>query len=164
MKKNIVLIGMPGCGKTTIGETLAEKLNYKFCDIDRYIVEMENTSIDEMFEHGEDYFRDIETKGVKRVSEMDSAVIATGGGVVTRQENIAYLKRNGIVIFIDRDIENIIQDIDTQSRPLLKDGQERLYKLLEERYKLYQDYSDIRVVNDGDIDSVVEKILKSYFI
>lgn len=159
MKSNIILIGMPGCGKTTIGEDLAKKLDYDFCDLDQHIVEKEKMTIDEMFEKGEDYFRDIESSGVKDICKWENTVIATGGGVVKRQENIDILKENGFIIFIDRPIENIISDVDTDTRPLLKEGKERLYKLLEERYKLYQDCCHIEIINDGELENLIEKLL-----
>ncbi len=160
MKSNIILVGMPGCGKTTIGKLVAERLGYEFCDLDEYIVVKEKMTIDEMFENGEDYFRDIESSGVRDVSKMKNTVISTGGGVVKRQENIDALKKDGDIIFIDRPLENIISDVDTDSRPLLKDGKDRLYKLFEERYKLYQDCCDIEIVNDCEIDALVEKLVE----
>lgn len=158
MKSNIILVGMPGCGKSTIGEKLAEKLNYDFCDLDDYIVEKEDMTIDQMFEHGEEYFRDIESSGVRDIVNWNKTVIATGGGVIKRLENIDVLKENGFIIFIDRPIEQIISDVDTDIRPLLKDGKERLYNLLEERYELYKNCCNIRVINDSDIDKLIEKI------
>ena len=160
MKSNVILIGMPGCGKTTIGEILAKELSYDFCDLDQYIVEKENMTIDEMFKNGEEYFRDIETKAVKDISKMKDTVIATGGGVVIRPENIEVLREHGFVIFIDRPIEDIISDVDTESRPLLKDGKEKLYKLLDERYKLYRNSCHIEALNDKDIDKLIEKIMR----
>lgn len=159
MKSNIILVGMPGCGKTTIGKMLAEKLDYDFCDLDEYIVKRENMSIDEMFEKGENYFRDIESSGVLDASKFTDTVISTGGGVVKRKENIDNLQQSGYIIFIDRPIENIIADVDTESRPLLKEGKERLYSLLEERYEKYQECCNIDVINDGDIDKLIEKIV-----
>lgn len=159
MTRNIILIGMPGCGKSTIGEVLAKKLSYDFCDLDEYIVEKEDMTIDQMFENGEEYFRDIETNAVKDISKMSNTVIATGGGVVTRPGNIKVLRESGLVIFIDRPIEDIISDVDTESRPLLKDGKERLYKLLDERYKLYKESCHIEVINDCNIDKLIEEIV-----
>lgn len=160
MKNNIILVGMPGCGKTTIGKMLAKKLDYEFCDLDEYIVKRENMSIDEMFEKGENYFRDIESSGVRDASKFTNTVISTGGGVVKRKENVEILKQSGTIIFIDRPIENIIADVDTESRPLLAQGKERLYSLLEERYEKYQKCCNIEVINDSDIDKLIEKIVR----
>ena len=160
MKTNIILVGMPGCGKTTIGQMIAEKLDYDFCDLDKYIVEKENMSIDEMFENGEDYFRDTESSGVRDIAQMKKTVISTGGGVIKRRENIKVLQENGFIVFIDRHIENIISDVDTDSRPLLKAGKDRLYKLLDERYDLYQECCNIDVINDCELDLLVEKIVR----
>lgn len=159
MKNNIILVGMPGCGKTTIGKLLAKELNYDFCDLDEYIVSKENMSIDEMFENGENYFRDIESRGVLDASKFMNTVISTGGGVVKREENIEILQQSGFIIFIDRPIENIIADVDTKTRPLLAEGKERLYSLLEERYEKYQKCCNIEVINDSDIDKLIEKLV-----
>lgn len=160
MKKNIVLIGMPGCGKTTIGKELASKLGYEFCDIDEYIVEKEKKTIDEMFEHGEEHFRDIESCGVEDVSKKERMIISTGGGVIKREKNIDCLKENGIIIFINRPIENIVSDVEVGTRPLLKDGKEKVYQLYEERYDLYKKYCDREVINDKNLEDVIEKIVE----
>ena len=159
MKNNIILVGMPGCGKTTIGKMLAKELNYDFCDLDEYIVNKENMSIDEMFKNGENYFRDIESRGVLDASKFKNTVISTGGGVIKREENIEVLQQSGTVIFIDRPIENIIADVDTKSRPLLSEGKEKLYSLLEERYEKYQKCCNIEVINDSDINKLIEKLV-----
>ncbi len=159
MKTNVILIGMPGCGKTSIGELLAKELSYEFCDLDEHIVEKESMTIDKMFEKGEIHFRDIETSAVKDISKMKDTVIATGGGVVTRPENIKILRENGFIIFIDRPVEDIISDVDIDSRPLLKDGKKELYKLFDERYKLYQDSCHIEVINDKGIEKLIENIM-----
>lgn len=160
MKKNIVLIGMPGCGKTTIGKQLSEKLNMKFYDIDEYIEDKTNKKISEIFAISEAHFRDIEEKCVKEVSEGSTKIISTGGGVVLRENNILNLKRNGIIIFINRPLENIISDVDTTTRPLLKDGVERIKKLYEDRIELYKGYCDFNIKNNKSLTSVVEEIIK----
>lgn len=89
-----------------------------------------------------------------------SAIISTGGGVIKNFSNIENFKKNGIVIFIDRPVENIAKDINVLSRPLLKDGVGKLYELLDERYELYKKYSDFRIENNGKIEDVIEKILE----
>ncbi|TCO73817.1 shikimate kinase [Marinisporobacter balticus] len=157
--KNIVLIGMPGCGKTTIGKLLAERLNMKFCDIDEYIEEKTEKRICEIFQDGEEAFRKIERKAVKEVSENLSMVISTGGGVVKSERNIEILKKKGMIIFINRSVEKIISDIDTKERPLLKDGKEKIYKLYQERYVLYKKYGDYEIINDTTLEGVVDRIM-----
>lgn len=162
MGKNIVLIGMPGSGKTTIGKTLHRKLGLKFVDVDEYIEEESGKSIPELFSVSESHFRDVESDAIRKLSMDSVTVIATGGGVVKNYLNIKELKKNGVVIFIDRPIEDIAGDVEISKRPLLKEGVERLYELYDERYELYKKYSDFHVVNDSKIDDVVEKIIEKY--
>jgi 3-dehydroquinate dehydratase-1 len=160
--RNIALIGMPGSGKTTIGRLAAEKLGLKFVDADEYILASESRTIPEIFTEGEAAFRAIEKKAIHDISRDKNVVIATGGGVIKNYSNIETLKENGIVIFLDRPIENIISDINTSTRPLLKGGVESLYKLLEERYELYKNYCDFHIVNNSTIEKVIEHINKIY--
>lgn len=160
MSKNIVLIGMPGCGKSTIGYILSKQLNMGFIDMDKYIELNEKKSIKEMFMIGEDYFRDIETKYSAIISKFNSYIIATGGGIVKRHENIKYLKENSIIVFINRPIENIINDIDADIRPLLSNGKEKLYQLFNERIDLYKKYSDIEIYNNDEITEIINMIEK----
>ncbi|MEJ8554478.1 shikimate kinase [Tepidibacter sp. Z1-5] len=160
INKNIVLIGMPGCGKTTIGDILAQKLSMEFIDIDKYIEEREEKSITDIFNYGEDYFRKIESKAVEEVSSKSSMVISTGGGVVKLYSNIERLNKNGIIIFVNRPIEDIISDVDISSRPLLKDGKDKIYNLFKQRYYLYKKYCDYEIINDAELNEVVGRIIK----
>lgn len=162
MNKNIVLIGMPGCGKTTIGKELSSILNLEFCDVDKYIVATQGKQISEIFENGEDYFREIETKALEEVSQTFPKIISTGGGAVKRVKNIKILRENGIIIFINRPIEDIALDVDIKSRPLLKEGTEKLYKLYEERYPLYEAYCDYKVENIT-MEECIKKIMEVIF-
>lgn len=155
--KNIILIGMPASGKSTIGKLLSKKIDYKYFDTDIYLEEKENKKIkDIFFEKGEEYFRDLETKYLKELSGIKKAVICTGGGVVKKEENMNMIKRNGIVIFLDRKIEDIIKE-DHINRPLLKDVK-NVYKLYNERIDFYKKYADIIIENDDMLEKVVEKI------
>lgn len=158
LTKNIVLIGMPCCGKTTIGKKLSEILKSDFCDVDEYIVNSTGKSINEIFENGEEFFRDIESKSIKEVSSCMPKVISTGGGAIKRKENIDSLKEKGTIFFINRPIEDICSDVDVKSRPLLKDGVDKIYKLYEERYDLYKNYCDHEIINT-DIDKCINQIL-----
>lgn len=159
-KKNIVLIGMPGCGKSTIGKKLSLKLGLDFCDLDVCIEKDQNKTIKEIFKSGESYFRDVEQRIVKDVSKKEGLVIATGGGVVLRKCNIIELKKNGVIVFINREVKDIICDINIKNRPLLKDGKDKLYELYKKRYKLYTEYCDFKVDNCGSLEDAVDKIIK----
>ncbi|MGL5379622.1 shikimate kinase [Clostridium sp.] len=157
-KEIVLLIGMPGCGKTIMGKLLAKELNYNFYDMDKYIEEISGKSIDELFKQGEDNFRDWETKACTELSKKKKAVISSGGGVVKKEKNIDLFRENSIIVFIDRPLENIISDINTNTRPLLADGKERLYNLYNERYDLYNKYNDVRILNVGFLKDVIISI------
>lgn len=158
---DLILIGMPGCGKTTIGRFVAMRLGYELCDVDEEIVRYENKSINEIFEQdGEEYFRQVETE-VFRSLVGGNSIIATGGGIVTRDENY-YIAKRGYIVFIDRSLDDIIADVDTDARPLLKEGAERLRNLYEQRYEKYSAWADVRVENNGTIEEVVDKIVDCF--
>ena len=156
--KNIVLIGMPACGKSKIGYWLSQKTNYPFFDADKYLEEKENRIISDIFANeGEEYFRDLETKYLKELSERQGIIISTGGGAVKKKKNIDILKQNGIIIFLDRTIEDISRE-NHENRPLLQNI-ENLWKLYDERINLYRKYADIIIKNDDDMDVVTERII-----
>ncbi len=158
--KNIVLVGLPGCGKSTLGKLLAKNLDFEFIDCDEVIEKTENKAISKIFEEsGESTFRDIETNTLKNLLTVQNAVIATGGGCVERRENFEILKSLGIVVFVNRQVEKIISDIDTAKRPLLTEGKTRLYALNERRLPLYQEVCDIDVLVDLTPEAAAEKIL-----
>lgn len=158
MKDKVVIIGMPGSGKTTIGKILGRELDLKFYDMDEYIQERTSKSILELFENGEDYFRNIETDMCRELSKEKNVLISTGGGVVKKKENIDVLKKDALIIFLDRPVEKILEDVDVSKRPLLKDGKERVINLYNERYELYKKYADEIVVNDSDMIEVIERL------
>lgn len=161
MSKNIVLIGMPGSGKTTVGSLIAKKLLMEFIDMDISLVKRKKMTVAEMFAISEEFFRNAETEYAMELCNKNSLVISTGGGIVKRKENIGYLKQNSIIIFINRSVENIISDIDINSRPLLKENIDNIYKLYNERIELYKKYCDIEILNEGTIDETTEKIIST---
>jgi shikimate kinase len=161
MKNKVVLIGMPGCGKSTIGRLVSKELNFSFVDMDKYIEDMTSKTIPQLFEQGEEYFRDFETLACKELSEKSNILISSGGGVVKRKENIEILKKEAYIIFIDRPLGELVNDIDITKRPLLKEGKEKLIKLYEERYEIYKLSADEIVKNDKSINATIN-IIKEF--
>ncbi|MBO5091408.1 MAG: shikimate dehydrogenase [Clostridia bacterium] len=156
-KSNIVLIGMPASGKSTVGKRLAELTGKCFIDTDLEIVKTEGTEIPEIFAtKGEAYFRNLEAKIVEEVSKLNGYVIATGGGAILREENRDNLKQNGKVYFLDRDLELLAP---TSDRPLSSD-RASIEKRYNERYDIYCQACDVRVDGNGTVDEVSELIYK----
>lgn len=157
---NIVLIGMPSAGKTTIGKMLEEKLGKEFFDLDDMIIAKAGKSIPEIFqESGEAGFRAIETKVAIEASKMNNKIIATGGGVVKHKVNMDFLRLNGITIFIDRDIDKLISS--DPNRPL-SSSKQALQQMYKERYPLYQKYAAYIAVNNANIEETVDDIVNAY--
>lgn len=154
---NIVLIGMPSCGKSLIANLLINRLNMKVIDTDSEIEKRIKMEIKDYFaKYGEDSFRDIESEVINDIYKTSGNIISTGGGVIKRKENIDKLKQNGIIIFINRDISNLKA---TDSRPL-SNNIDKLKKLYEERLPLYKKYSDIEIDNNKNINEVIDEIYR----
>lgn len=160
LKKSIILIGMPGSGKTTIGKQVAKQLNCSFYDMDEMIVKTTGKSIDMLFSMGEEVFRDAESDVCKKLADIPPCVIACGGGVVMRRHNIDLLKNFGSIFFIDRPIEMIEKDIDISFRPLLQEGKDKVHLLYEKRYPLYQNAADYIIFNNSAAQKAAEEIIK----
>ena len=157
-KSNIVLIGMPSSGKTTVGKLLASKTGKAFVDTDEEIVK-EYGDIPTLFkEKGEAYFRDVEAKTVEEVSKLNGMIIATGGGAILRHSNVQALKQNGTLYFIDRDPELLLP---TSDRPLASD-REAVMKRYNERYEIYCKSADCQINGNGTPSEVADLILKEY--
>ena len=157
-KRSIVLVGMPGCGKTTLGRMLAERLGMDFVDSDEAIVRREGRPIPEIFaSQGESVFRDMEADAIREeIAPRGGCVVATGGGAILRPENVFRLKQNGILIFLDRPLGQIAA---TGDRPLSRD-REMLQARYRERYPKYCACADRILPIDSDAEENVEKILK----
>ena len=152
--KNIVLIGMPGCGKTTIGTLLAEKLGRTLADADEKIISLAGKSIPDIFaQDGEPTFRDWETKALTELGKQSGLVIATGGGCVTQKRNYPLLHQNGYLVWLERDCSVL----PTDGRPLSQAND--LGKMYAARKPLYEAFADIRVENTGTPEETVQKIL-----
>ena len=151
-ERNIVLVGMPSCGKSTVGRALAAKLGREFVDVDEEIVK-EHGGIPDIFaKEGEDAFRLYESEKVAEITKRHRLVIATGGGAVERERNRLNLRQNGVVVYIRRDLKSLTDE----GRPLSqKGGIETLYK---RRAPLYEGIADLVVDNDATVIDAVEKI------
>lgn len=154
-KRNIVLCGMPSSGKTTVGKEIAKVFGKKFIDTDDVVVEKKKESISDIFEkYGEGEFRKEERLAIEELSKENGLVIATGGGAVLDENNVRALRRNGVILFLDRSLENLVA---TADRPLSSDT-EKLKNLFEKRYDVYKSCADAVIPADGEIADVVEKI------
>lgn len=157
---NIILIGMPSAGKTTIGKMLEQRLHKEFIDLDDVIVEHAGKSIPEIFDEcQEEGFRSLETEAAIAVSKLNNKIIATGGGTIKNKINMDHLRQNGITVFIDRDLKHLISS--DPNRPL-SSSEEAVRKLYEERLSLYQAYADYIADNNEDITSTVNSIEEAF--
>lgn len=158
-KENIILVGMPGSGKTTIGKKLAYFLNRDFIDIDEVIYKENKSKPGEIIEkYGESHFRSLESDALKRVLKEQGKVIATGGGILTKDENLTYIKNpTNIVYYIDRNLEDLAID----GRPLSQGGPQVLIDLYNKRNIRYETVCDLKIFNE-DIYDTIYTIAKHY--
>lgn len=163
---NIVLIGFMGCGKTTVGTTLAEKLQFSLLDTDAYIEKREHKTISQIFdEDGEEYFRNVETDSLRElIRDTADTVISSGGGLPLREVNANLLKELGTVIYLTAKPDTIYDRVkDSTTRPLLQveDPKQRIVELLEYRRPLYESASHYKVATDDKtVDEIVDEIIK----
>lgn len=155
--KNIVLVGMPGCGKSTVGKALAKRLSRPFFDADQEIVKRAGKSIPEIFQtEGKAGFRKIETEVLFDLCRQSGAVIATGGGAVTVPQNHDILRQNSLVVFLNRDIAVL----PTNGRPLSE--QNDLHEMFRQRLPLYRAVCDYEVDGNSEIQTVTDRVAEVY--
>ena len=153
---NIVLVGMPGCGKSHIGRLISEKLGRELIDTDEEIVKDAGIPIPEIFaKYGEEVFRKYEHEVIVRVSKLSGKVISTGGGVVTRDNNYEPLHQNSKIVFIERDVSSL----PTDGRPLSQINS--LTSMYEKRLPMYKKFADVTVKNDSTPEVCCDKIINS---
>ena len=152
--ENIILIGMPGCGKTTVGHLLADRLGKQFVDADEELVKTYGKSIPDIFaEEGEAGFREKETAVLAELGKKSGLVIATGGGCVTQSRNYPLLHQNGTIFWLNRDIAKL----PTDGRPLSQAN--KLTDMFAVRKPLYEHFADFSVDNNGSPENTVASIL-----
>ena len=152
--QNIVLIGMPGCGKSTIGSLLAEKTGRRFVDADETIISLAGKPIPRIFaEDGEEIFRAWETKALEQLGKQSGLIIATGGGCVTRERNYPLLHQNGTIFWLQRNLDLL----PTDGRPLSQSS--RLSDMYAVRKPMYETFADHTIDNNSDSNQTANQIL-----
>lgn len=170
MKKNIILIGFMGCGKTTVGKKLAKKMNFTFVDTDQMIERQSNTTISDIFAtKGEEYFRDLETNTIRdMVGTVEHTIISSGGGLPLRECNGAILKELGFVVYLSVKRETVLKRLEGDTtRPLLAGDhvEEKVDTLLNFRDPIYEVSAHMVVQTDGKkVDDIAEEIIRNYEI
>lgn len=161
--KNIILIGMMGCGKTTCGQLLADRLGWELVDTDALIETREGRSITDIFaQDGEPYFRDLELAVCEELSETQGLVIACGGGLPLRSDCISMLKQSGLVFWLDRDPEETYDSLDTSGRPLAQGGREAFLERYRQREPVYRKCADYFIQNPKSPQEAVNLISTIY--
>ncbi|WZL79998.1 shikimate kinase [Vallitaleaceae bacterium 9-2] len=161
---NVVLIGFMGSGKSSVGKVLADKLERNFIDMDDEIEVGEEKSINEIFEaYGEEHFRELETSYLEKLLTKKNKVIATGGGVILKEENVSILKRIGTVVFLHTPLDQLLNNLqDDTKRPLLKDEDHAttIKNLLNLREPIYFEASNMIIqTKDKSIEEIADEIV-----
>lgn len=159
--KNLVLIGMMGCGKTTVGRLLSRRLGLKLADTDALIEERADCAIRDIFrDHGEGRFRDWEWLVSKELGGQEGLVIACGGGLPLQDEAIAFLKESGLVFWLDRDPGETYDGLDTSGRPLARSGREDFIRRYQDRAPVYRRWADyiIRTGTPEEAEALISTI------
>lgn len=160
LKQFVYLIGMPAAGKTTIGKALADELQLAFYDVDQLIQEKTNRTLQNIIiNDGEPAFRELEYEIINSIIADKPGIIATGGGTVLSDKTVKLMRDTGVVVFVHRDVKEILDDLDLEIRPLLKESIEYIFRLYEERCPIYENVSDIKIKNTTSITDAVDKII-----
>ncbi len=164
LKKSIILVGLMGAGKSTVGRRLAREIGLEFRDSDTEIQEAAGCSIADIFQiHGENIFRDLEKRVIKRLLEGEPMVVATGGGAFIQPHIREMIKAHGTSIWLRAELDILVERVSRKNtRPLLEKGDKRgiLEKLMDERYPIYSEADVIVDSDDGSHETVVHSIVK----
>lgn len=159
---NLVLIGMPGSGKSTVGKILSKMLCMPLVDTDALVEQTAGKTIPELFaQGGESAFRDRETAAARQAATLDNTVIATGGGIILRPENMAALAATSLVFFRDRDLEDIVGE-DHMGRPLVGKDPDKLRILYTQRIDLYRKYAQYTISDTKTAEEAAARIAALY--
>lgn len=160
--KTVFLCGFMGCGKSTVGKALADRLGCGFCDMDTYITEKENMEIPQIFaEKGEKYFRERETEAIRELAET-GGVVACGGGAMLKKENAEIAAEKGNAVYIEAPFDLCYSRIEGDvNRPIVMDNtREELEHIYESRVPIYRENSGITVSGDGTVKEIADRIAR----
>lgn len=151
LERHVFLIGMPGCGKSSLGKKVASTLRIPYVDMDRRITEAVGCSVTDIFErYGEQAFRNAETNTLIQLTREQPSLVSTGGGTVLREENRAIMRNSGVIVLIDRPLEDIMGDIKLDRRPLLaQKGLGEVERLYHQRIDTYRAVADFVLSNNS---------------
>lgn len=161
MGKNIILIGMMGCGKSTVGGLLAERLGRVLVDTDKLIEEREGCAIPKIFaDKGESYFRDLELEVSRILARKENLVIACGGGLPLRPDCIGPLKETGTVVWLRRDPAEAYDTLDVSGRPLAQQGKEAFVERFCQRAPVYERWADVVIEDFSSPETTANGVLE----
>ncbi|MBP3452870.1 MAG: shikimate kinase [Clostridia bacterium] len=151
LERHVFLIGMPGCGKSSLGKRVAGNMRIPYVDMDQRISDIVGCTVSEMFErYGEQAFRNAETNTLIQLTRETPSLISTGGGTVLRENNRAIMRNSGVIVLIDRPLEEILGDIKLDRRPLLaQKGLGEVERLYHERIDIYRSVADFVMDNSN---------------
>lgn len=163
-KKNIMLIGFMGAGKTTVSRELSKLTGRKEVDMDAYIVQKEGCSINDIFaQHGEEYFRTVETKHLKEIQKSSGVIVSCGGGAVLKDENVSIMKENGVIVLLTATPETTLSRVqNSKDRPILNGNMnlDFITELMNKRKDRYLSVADVIVkTDDRSVKAIAEEIL-----
>ncbi len=160
MQRKYYITGFMGSGKTTVGQALAKKNGFRVIDVDQWIEEKEQQVIKDIFaEKGESYFRQLETSALE-VIDGDKLIITTGGGIIMKQQNRKIMKKNGVVIYLQCELDEVLRRLEgDDSRPNLRGDRKQIEQLFETR-KPYYEEADISIDTTGkSVEQIVEELM-----
>lgn len=148
--RHLFIIGMPGCGKSSLGKRVARELRIPYVDTDQRISDGAGCTVPQLFErYGEQAFRNAETNVLIQLTREQPSLVSTGGGMIMREENRAIMRNHGVILLIDRPLEDILSDIKLDRRPLLaQKGLGEVERLYRERIDVYRGAADAVLMND----------------